>query len=736
MIRKQQHSTRRLATASLGVWMLVSGCATQNGRMPTVLRQASKLDQKVAETKEPAGIVVPEPLPPDEATAQVAATRSDSIPAPSAKPVLKPASTQPAGGSAEAQPVVAQSSDKSVVQAVATVPAPRVTLAPTKKAADRKEPVEQVAFASTMVVDPEAGSTDGPKMDQNSPNGTDGELVLAPPGALANGVDPADNVPIQLHFDELDVRKALEMLSRESPLNILVSPGVKGRVTADLKGVTYEQALQAILKLCNLTSRREKDIIYVYTQEELGQMNQISSNGILGTRVYRLNYVRSEDIANMIRPFLSEQAKLSSTPPSQVGISEGGAAGNGGSGGGSSGGSGGGSSGGGSGGGSGGSGGAGGGGSGGGAAGMLAGMMGGGGGGGGQSGGGGGSSGSPTGGDAMAGGDFVVVQDTEQNLVMIDRLIAQLDVQPVQVLIEAVIMTVTRTSNRDLGINYAVLDGAGRTLATVGSGAAINAAAGFDPSQVLTAGSPLRTLGATLVTQGGKLAGDSNSGFAANSGGIKFGFVDDNLTGFIKALETIGETDILASPRLLVLNKQRAELQLGDRLGFRTLTQSQTSTIQKVEFMNVGTQLFIRPFISSDGMVRMEIHPERSEGQIVDNIPQTRTSQLTTNVMVPDGSTIVIGGLMETVDSTQTQGIPGLSRLPWLGALFRDRSQQSSKKELIVLLTPRIWKPNNEMLPVCPPPTSLLIPTVDGAQAYPQSNIAPTAAPPEPMVNQ
>ena len=295
-------------------------------------------------------------------------------------------------------------------------------------------------------------------------------------------------------------------------------------------------------------------------------------------------------------------------------------------------------------------------------------------------------------------------------------------------------MTVTRTSSQDLGVNYAVLDGAGRSLATVGSGAAINAAAGFDPSQVLTAGSPLQTLGATLVTKGGKLAGDSNSGFAANSGGIKFGFVDDNITGFIKALETTGETDILASPRLLVLNKQRAELQLGDRLGFRTLTQNQTSTIQKVEFMNVGTQLFIRPFISSDGMVRMEIHPERSEGEIIDDIPQTRTSQLTTNVMVPDGSTIVIGGLMETIDSSQTRGIPGLSRLPWLGALFRDRAKQSSKKELIVLLTPRIWKQNSEMLPVCPPPTSLLIPTADAAQAYPQSYAPPTAATPIPEV--
>ena len=365
-------------------------------------------------------------------------------------------------------------------------------------------------------------------------------------------------------------------------------------------------------------------------------------------------------------------------------------------------------------------------------AGALAGALSGGGGGGNSSGGGGGSDGG-TGGDAMAGGDFVVIQDTPAVLAVVDKLIEQLDVPPVQVLIEAVIMTVTRTNSRDLGINYAVLDGAGRNLLTVGSGAAINAAAGLDPSQVLNAGSPLRTLGATLVTEGGKLAGDGSSGFAQNSGGIKYGFVSDNVTGFIRALEQTGETDILASPRLLVLNKQRAELQLGDRLGFRTLTQTQTSTVQKVEFLNVGTQLFLRPFISSDGMVRMEIHPERSEGSIIDNIPQTRSSQLTTNVMVQDGTTIVIGGLMETVQNTDTSGVPGLSRLPWIGALFRDKRTSTSQKELIVLLTPRIWKPNNELLPVCPPPSSLLIPTSDTpypTRTYPTTNYPATTTVP------
>lgn len=567
--------------------------------------------------------------------------------------------------------------------------------------------VEQQSFASTMVVPPTDGAAQEGTVTQTS--------QIVPPAPMPEGIIPKppgpspEALPITLNMVGVDVRQALEMLSRESTKNVLVSPGVSGSVTINLRDVTFEQALTAILRLCNLQARREADIIYIYTPQELAELNQQQLDGPKLIRVYRLNYTRSTDVARMIRPFLSPTGKLSQTPQSQVGIdtggtsSSGGLGGSGGASGGGSGGSGGGASGG-SGGGSGGSGGSGGGSTGGSTGGTSGGA-------GGAAG--GGASGGASGGDSMAGGDFIMVQDYEPILKTIDRLIAQLDVQPVQVLIEAVIMTVLHTNSQDLGINYAVLDGAGRVLGSVGNGAAINAAAGFDPTQVLAAGTPLQTLGATLATQGGKLAGSTSSGFAEAADGLKFGFVDNNLTGFIRALEQVGQTSVLASPRLLVLNKQRAELQLGDRLGFRTLTQTQTSTIQKVEFLNVGTQLFLRPFISSDGMVRMEIHPERSSGSVIDNIPQTSTSQITTNVMVPDGSTIVIGGLMENIDDNQISGVPGLSRLPWVGPLFRAQKTTCNRKELIVLITPRIWKPTLPQAPPYPPGPSLLVPPLE-----------------------
>jgi type IV pilus secretin PilQ/predicted competence protein len=421
-----------------------------------------------------------------------------------------------------------------------------------------------------------------------------------------------------LHADNLDVRKALEIISRQGKMNILVTPGVSGDVTLDVRNKTVEETLQIVAKLCRLTVRPEKDGFYVTTLADLRQ----SEEDDLPVRVYHLNYVRSQDVDTMVKPLLSSRGTTSKSPKSEIGLTSDVIASTGGSGSGT------------------------------------------------------GSQTVQAGGDSMAGGEIFIVQDYEQVLKAVDKVVAEIDAQPVQVLIEAVIVQVTLDKTMDLGVNVGVLDGTKNALGVIGNGAAINAAAGFTPASVLAAG--------------GKLA----QGFAEDANGVKFGWVGGNTTGFIRALESFSETKVLASPRILVLNKQRAEIHLGDQLGYQTSTVSQTSTTQTVQFLNVGTQLRLRPFVSADGWIRMEIHPERSTG-VIDSkgIPQTNTSQVTTNVMIPDGATIVIGGLIDTEVSKDWEGIPFLSRIPLLGYLFRHTIDDAPKKELVVILTPHIWKP-------------------------------------------
>ena len=423
---------------------------------------------------------------------------------------------------------------------------------------------------------------------------------------------------ISLHADDLDVRKALEMISRQANMNILVSPGVTGTLTVDIRDQTVDQALRAIAQLCGLLIRYERSYVYFTTPEELRLIEQDN----MPVRVYRLNYVNSSDVETMVKPLLSEEGVFTASPDSEVGLKSDASR-----------------------------------------AGDKAKEV-------------------KAGGNSLAGGDIVIVQDYENVLKTIDRVIAEIDVKPVQVLIEAVIVEVKLDKGMELGVNFALLDGAQRAMGVAGSGAAINAAAGFIPASVLAAGDT------------GLIKGTPTTGLAQADPGMKFGFVDKSTTGFIKALETMGETKILATPRLLVLNKQRAEIHLGKKLGYATSTQTQTSTVEKVEFEDVGTQLRLRPFISSDGMIRMEVRPERSTGHIdADGIPQVDATQVTTNVMVPDGSTLVIGGLIES-DVVQTwSGIPLLSRLPWVGYLFRETDDDVKKRELVVILTPRIWRP-------------------------------------------
>jgi len=482
-----------------------------------------------------------------------------------------------------------------------------------------------------------------------------------------------------MHVNELNVRQLLELLSRRSGLNILVSPRVAGTITANFEGTPVDEVLQAVIKLANLVEKKEGTIHYLYTKDEMDDDAEITKREKILTRVYKLNYVRSDELLTMIRPFLSVevgQKRVAVTPSYRFGIGESATFVSGGAGGASAGGGGAstsntggptnqGASGGGS---------------------TVGGYQ------------------PPTGGNSMSDSDLLIVQDFESNLKIVDQIVQRIDRRPFQVLIEAVIISVDLEHARQLGVNFSLVDALGTALGTVGSGAALNSNVGFNPTQ--------------LLTTAGKIAGGAATdqpGFTSASNGAKFGFVANNVTGFIQALETIGSTKILASPRILVLNKQRAEIQLGQRLGFQTFSQNFTSTIQQVQFLNTGTLLRIRPFISEDGMIRMELHPERSSGTVVNNIPNQNTAELTTNVMVPDGATLVIGGLMEDEDDYAIQGLPGLSRMPALGFLFGYRQKTEGRRELVVLLTPHIWSADQAMahgpLPInCVQPNQANIP--------------------------
>jgi type IV pilus assembly protein PilQ len=262
------------------------------------------------------------------------------------------------------------------------------------------------------------------------------------------------------------------------------------------------------------------------------------------------------------------------------------------------------------------------------------------------------------GGNSFAGNEVVLVRDYEAVLHQVDQVVAETDVRPMQVSIEAMILSVKLTDTDSFGINWQLLRS--------------------NPNVAFALGSPTSSLPSDF-----------------SSGGLTFAFLDGNLGGFLTALEELNETNVVATPRLMVMNKQRAEVQIGHSTGYvSATTQTETSTSSQMQTLDTGTILRLRPFVSSDGMVRMEVHPELSSGDVILKgqtlVPDKDITQVTTNVMVRDGCTVIIGGLMQNELGTTGNQIPFLGNLKYIGALFRNRTETTTRNEILILVTPRI----------------------------------------------
>jgi len=285
------------------------------------------------------------------------------------------------------------------------------------------------------------------------------------------------------------------------------------------------------------------------------------------------------------------------------------------------------------------------------------------------------------GGNAYAAEDVLVVIDYEDNLKEIDKLVRDLDAKPEQVLIEATVLRATLTEDNKLGIDFNML--AGVDFEALGG--------------TTTGVTDLDTADATDVAGLGRAATfrtDFNS--SITGGGMSIGFLSNNVAFFIRALEGITDVSVLANPKLLVINKQRGEVIVGNRDGYLTTTVTDTVATQTVEFLETGTRLIVRPYIGKDGYIRMEIHPEDSSGSVsqvgTSVLPEETTTEVTSNVLIRDGHTIVIGGLFREETKHDRSQVPVLGDVPYVGPLFRNTLDHSKREEVIVLVTPHIVK--------------------------------------------
>jgi len=266
------------------------------------------------------------------------------------------------------------------------------------------------------------------------------------------------------------------------------------------------------------------------------------------------------------------------------------------------------------------------------------------------------------GGDTMSLKDTIVVYDYAENIKRAQEVISAIDVRPIQVLIETTILSATLTEDTQFGIDLSSIGGASITVAS---------------SEGIT------TSGLTS-----KVTGTS---------GLTAAFSIDDVTGFIRALESVTDTTILANPKILAVNKQLGQVYIGDKIGYNsqtTLVEGVGST-SEVSFLDTGTKLSFRPYIGTDGYIRMDIHAKNSKETTGDVISETST-ELVSNIMVKNGGTVVIGGLFQDTIEVKKSQVPLLGDLPIVGAAFRGTADQSVRKEVIVLLTPHIIEEPSE----------------------------------------
>jgi type IV pilus assembly protein PilQ len=253
--------------------------------------------------------------------------------------------------------------------------------------------------------------------------------------------------------------------------------------------------------------------------------------------------------------------------------------------------------------------------------------------------------------------NVLVIQTTSDYLPRLEKLIQELDVPPMQVMIEARVLQIRNTYGGNLGADLKYSRG-NNSIQTKNF-----------------TGKPTDT-----AAQG--LYGQVLSVLSAAS-----------LEAYLSALAYGSGYDVIASPRLTTLNNKEAVILIGSKLGYKTSIVSTTSTSQVINFLSVGTSLTITPNVTKSGFIRIKVLPKISDGAIVGELPQENTTETRNEVMVKDGQTFVIGGLVKENETESNYGIPLLMDLPLIGSIFRKTVVSTEKNELLVLVTPRIITP-------------------------------------------
>ena len=416
-------------------------------------------------------------------------------------------------------------------------------------------------------------------------------ITVAPTNAsVAVTTQPVPDEPIEIGYIEADIQNVLRTLAAKADINLILGDEVTGKVTVNLKGVSYEGAMQLIAESKGYAYVKDKNIVKVKSKESL-------DTEAVELRVYTLNYAKADDIKKTLDAVLTKQGKIQVDTRSNT----------------------------------------------------------------------------------------LVLSDTPSNLSKMIPLIESLDTQTPQVLIEAKFVETTKNPKKDLGINWS------NTLLNhqviAGSPVVINSVngqpvSGFQITKNLQNGA--WTPAAALLDGG--------------QAGLVFSYLSQDT-----------DSELLADPRVVTTDNVKARISIATQFpipNFAFSEQTASLQINGFEYKDIGIILNVLPRVNKDDFITLEVAPEASSstenatlqsgGGSAVQIPIINTRTATTTVLIKSGNTLAIGGLMRLDNAEGYTKVPLMGDAPLIGALFRSRSLNKTKRDLLIFLTPTIVRGDSQ----------------------------------------
>lgn len=441
---------------------------------------------------------------------------------------------------------------------------------------------------------------------------------------------------ISLDFQDIEVRRVLQLLADFTGINMVAADTVQGNITLRLKDVPWDQALDIILKTKNLDKRRNGNVIWIAPVAELIKAEEEEAKAIaqsvklapLQTEYIQLNYAKAADIEKLITDGKNASNSRGGTNSGSGADPLGDSVGS-----------------------------------------LL----------------------SPRGTVSVdPRTNTLIINDTAQKIDQIRGMIDLLDVSVKQVMIEARIVRATTDFTKEMGVKWGILSqgimnnnhllvgGSDTTLWNLREPEFDDERGGYtydiERPQNLNVDLGVTSPGASRIA---------------------FGLIslsDFMLDLELSALQADGYGEVISTPKVLTADKQQAKVASGTQIPYQSAEGGGVNAVSTTEFIDATLSLDVTPSITPDGKVQMNLN-------ITSDSPgaPTPTGQLTinknsinTNVLVDNGETVVLGGIFEQQTANQQTKVPFLGDIPYLGRLFRKDIKSDNKRELLIFVTPRI----------------------------------------------